>query len=212
MSLKMTSSMSWPQPRLWSQPGRHSRTPRHSAAGLAVRASAGLSCCIQLWHCRRRPGGPRPRTRGSGLCRRDSVRPWGRLQAREDPVSPKVTMSENLPRMGPRWTFRGAKPLTLSPALPIGNAASTRAQPGPAPKMHPFFLPCSGAPPQRPLPQPAPGSTSRWAGSCGLAGRLSLVPWSTLTHPSELSGPPGAHPRPHQPLPQSTLVELEFAA
>lgn len=33
------------QPQLWSQPGRHSWTTHHSAAGLAMGASTGLSCC-----------------------------------------------------------------------------------------------------------------------------------------------------------------------
>ena len=40
------------QPWLWSQPGRHSWTTHHSAAGLAMGASTGLSYCswmVALW-------------------------------------------------------------------------------------------------------------------------------------------------------------------
>lgn len=101
----------------------------------------------------------------------------GRPQARGDPASPKVTGSGSSPRMGPRRTFRGTKPLTLSgsPHTPCSLALH--------PKCTPFSCLVQGPPPRRPLPQPAPGSTSRWAGSCGLPGRLNLVPWCTLMHP-----------------------------
>lgn len=42
---KMTSSRVLTEALLWPQPGRHSWTTHHSAAGLAMGASTGLSCC-----------------------------------------------------------------------------------------------------------------------------------------------------------------------
>lgn len=102
--------------RLWSQPGRHFWTSHHLAAGLAAGPSAGLSCCspavvlrkaswptargLLEWAVQER--GVVSRTPGEAASDLEA-----RLQAQEDPVSPRETTSRDSPQTGLWWMFRG---------------------------------------------------------------------------------------------------------